>query len=198
MNSASNFLTTALLVLGWLGLVGLAWYFQRRGKPTTVTLLPYQRGVLYRMGLPLRDVGPGKHRVWTGTELLVHGDVRPISVNYENLVVALQDSSAALYGFSASVQVQDMRKAIYCARDYSDVPAFILLRCARRHLNDCSAASIKLEREAIVKRITDDAQKRLAAAGFSLISFRMTQLLVGTSPQQQAPQTTPRLSSSNG
>lgn len=197
MSSASNLVSTAAPLLFWVGLIALAWYFQRRGKPTTVILLPYQRGVLYRMGLPLRDVGPGKHRVWSGTELLVHGDTRPISVNYENLVVALQDSTAALYGFSASVQVQDMRKAIYSARDYTHVPAVTLLRCARRHLNNNSAASIKLEREAIVNRITEDAQKRLAAAGFALLSFRITQLLVGTSPQQ-APQTTPCLSSSKG
>lgn len=196
MSSASNLVSTAAVILFWVGLLALVWYFQRRGKPTTVSLLPYHRGVLFRMGLPVRDVGPGKHRVWSGTELLVHGDVRPISVNYENLVVALQDSSAALYGFSASAQVQDIRKAIYCARDYTHVPTFILLRCARRHLNGCSGAAIKLEREAIISRIGEDAQKRLAALGFSLISFRMTQLLVGTSPQQ-APQTTPRLSSSN-
>jgi len=195
MNSASTLLSAAISILFWGGLLGLVWYFERRGKPTSVTLLPYQRGVLYRMGLPLRDVGPGKHRVWTGTELLVHGDTRPISVNYENLVVALQDSTAALYGFSASVQVQDMRKAIYSARNYTEVPAFLLLRCARRHLNTASGSSLKLEREAITNRITDDAQRRLAAVGFGLISFRMTQLLVGTSPQQ-APQATPGLSSS--
>ena len=171
MNSASTVLSAVISLLFWGGLIGLIWYFERRGKPTTVTLLPYQRGVLFRTGLPLRDVGPGKHRVWTGTELLVHGDTRPVSVNYENLVVALQDSTAALYGFSANAHVQDMRKAIYSARDYTSVPAFVLLRCARRHLNGCSAAALKLEREAIINRITDDATKRLAATGFALTSL---------------------------
>jgi hypothetical protein len=194
---SSSVLTVAVLVLLWAGLIALLIYFGRRGTPTNVTLLPYQRGVLFRMGLPLRDVGPGKHRVWTGTELLVHGDMRPISVNYENLVVALQDGLAALYGFSASAQVRDMRRAIYSARDYTNVPAAVLLRCARRHLNASFGSSLPVEKDAVVSRITDDAKKRLSAAGFSLISFRMTQLAIGTT-QAAANQTTPRLSSSNG
>jgi regulator of protease activity HflC (stomatin/prohibitin superfamily) len=197
MISVSTFLADAALALLFIGLIALGIYFDRRGKPTNVTLLPYQRGVLFRMGLPLRDVGPGNHRVWTGTELLVHGDTRPISVNFENQVVALQDGFAALYGFSASAQVQDMRKAIYSARDYTNVPAFVLLRCARRHLNLSSAASIKAGKDAIVTRIGEEAKTRLGAAGFSLVSFRLTQLAIGTT-QAPAPQTTPRLSSSNG
>jgi hypothetical protein len=197
MISLSTFLADAAFALLFIGLIVLGVYFDRRGKPTNVTLLPYQRGVLFRMGLPLRDVGPGKHRVWTGTELLVHGDTRPISINYENQVVALPDGFAALYGFSASAQVQDIRKAIYSARDYTNVPASVLLRCAKRHLNSSSAAAIKSGKDAIVARISEDAKTRLTAAGFSLISFRLTQLAIG-STQAPAPQTTPRLSSSSG
>lgn len=197
MISLSTFLADTAFALLFIGLIVLSIYFDRRGKPTNVTLLPYQRGVLFRKGLPLRDVGPGNHRVWTGTELLVHGDTRPISINYENQVVALQDGFAALYGFSASAQVQDIRKAIYSARDYTNVPASVLLRCAKRHLNAASSAAIKSGKDAIVAGIERDARTRLNAAGFSLVSFRLTQLAIGTT-QAPAPQTTPRLSSSSG
>lgn len=179
----------------WAAIIGLAVYFHRRGKPTTVALLPYQCGVLFRQGVPLRDVGPGKHRVWTGSEILVHGDVRPVSVNYENQVVALQDGFVALYGFSASAQVRDIRKAIYSARNYSQVPVAVLLRCTRRTLNACSRSSFPLEKVAIVKRITEEAKSRLDQAGFELLSFHLTQLAIGTTQPPQA-QTAPRLTSS--
>jgi len=143
-------------------------------------LLPHRRGVLYKRGKPVRDVGPGKYRVWAGSELLVHGDVRPISVNYENQVVALPDGFAAMYGFSASVQVRDIRKAVYSARDYSQVPAAVLLRCARRQIHLTSPGSLKMDKEGIANRISREAKAKLEAAGFDLISFNLPQLAIGT------------------
>ena len=167
------------------------------GRLTTVALLPYQRGVLFRQGQPVRDVGPGKYRVWAGRELLVHGDVRPISVNYENQCVSLSDGFAALYGFSASVEIRDFRKAMYSARNYTQVPPAVLLRCARRELHVTSSSSIKMDKEGIANRIKQAAKAKLAASGFELVSFRLPQLVIGTI-QPANPQTTPRLSSSNG
>ena len=179
-------------VLLWAVAIVAVLYFVRRGNPTAVNLLPYQRGVLFRKGLPLRDVGPGKHRVWTGAELLVHADTRPISIVFENQVVALRDGFAALYGFSASAQIHDLRKALYSARDYTQVPPFILLRCVRRELNAATSTSLRLEKEATAQRISDAAKNRLAALGFDLLSFRLTQLQVGTqqAPTQSVPQPT--------
>jgi hypothetical protein len=186
----------ASLLLWCIWLFTRVVYFEFRGKPASVTLLPYQRGILFRKGVPVRDVGPGVHRVWTGTELLVHGDTRPISVNYEKLVVDLQDGFAALYSFSASVEVQNMRKAVYSARNYTNVPAFVLLGCTRRHLNACFGTSLNLERDTVVSRIMEDAKAKLSTAGFNLMSFRLTQLVIGTTQMPMpAPQTTPRPSS---
>ena len=186
--------TLFFLVVGVL--MALAIYLTVRGKPTIVNLLPYQRGVLFRKGKPLRDVGPGKHRVWSGNELLVHGDARPISITYENQVVLLQDGFAALYGFSASAQVTDIRKAIYSARDYSQVPASVLLRCSRRHLNASTRNALKIEKEAIASRIMEEAKTRLLKFGFELLSYRLGQLAVGTvQPAQNQP--APLRSSSN-
>jgi hypothetical protein len=170
----------------------VAWT-QIWGKRTTVTLLPYQRGVVFRKGYAVRDVGPGKHPVRIGRELLVHGDVRPITVNYEKLVVGLQDGFSALYGLSASVEVQDIRKAIYSARNYADVPHATLLRCARLHLSACFGKSLPLEKDAVSNRIAEDAKARLNSAGFKLISFRITELAIGT-VQPPAPKAGPSLS----
>jgi hypothetical protein len=180
-------MTLAIILLFWAALIGLAVYLNDRGKPTYVTLLEYQRGVLYRRGVPVREVGCGKHRVWTGTELLVHADTRPISISFENQVVALQDGNSALYGILASAQIRDIRKVIASARDYNHVPPAVLLRCARLHLNACSQSSLALNKEAVVNKITQDAKTRLHAAGFELISFRLSQLAIGTAKKQDEP-----------
>jgi hypothetical protein len=197
MTSFPAFIGTLILVVFWVLVIGAITHFARRGKLTTVTLLPYQRGVLFKMGKPVRDVGPGKYRVWAGSELLVHGDTRPISVTHENLVVALAEGFSALYGFSASVQVRDMRKAIYSARDYTQVPAGVLLRCVRQGLHTTAASSLKMDKDGVANRIGQKAKAKLEAAGFELSAFRLTQLAIGT-VQPSDPQTTPRLSSSSG
>jgi regulator of protease activity HflC (stomatin/prohibitin superfamily) len=169
-------------------LYGAVAQLNRLGKRTAVVLLPHQRGVLFRAGKPVRDLGPGKYRVWAGRELVVHGDVRPISLNYENQVVSLADGFAALYGFSASVQVRDIRKAMYKARDYTQVPAAILLRCTRRQMHLTASSSLKMGKEAVTTRITQAAKARLDAAGFELQSFHVPQLVIGTT-QPPNPQT---------
>ena len=190
MNPAAFVPAGALLIL-WAWMIVQLVYLGPRGKRTTVTLLPYQRGILFRKGLAVRDVGPGKHRVWAGSELLVHGDTRPITVNYEKQVVGLKDGFLALYGFSASVEVQDIRKAIYSARNFTEVPPAVLLRCTRKQLNGCSGRSINLEKDTVVNRISEDAKGRLSKAGFKLVSYRITQLAIGV-PQTPAAQTVPR------
>lgn len=175
-------------------IVGLLLYFRHFGRPTTVTLLPYQRGVLFKRGKPVRDCGPGKHRVQSGTELLVHLDVRPISIHHENLVVSLQDGYVAGYGISGSVQVGDVRKALYSARNYAHVPPATLLRCTRKELSACSSEALRTQQNAIAGRIAEQAKARLEAAGFELLSFRLTQLVVGTLRQPE-PQSKQNLSS---
>jgi hypothetical protein len=195
MNSAA-FLPSAPLLVLWIWLIFQLVYLEPRGKLTSVTLLPYERGILYRNGLPLRDVGPGKHRVWAGSELVVRGDMRPITVNFEKQVVSLKDGFLALYGFSASVEVQDFRKATYSARNPTEVPPSVLLRCTRRHLNACSGRSLNPEKDALLNRIAEDAKARLSNAGFRLVSYRITQLALGV-PQKPATQPVPQTSNSS-
>jgi len=180
MTSLAALAPVLSLAIAGIGVIAFLLFFQKHGRLTTVSLLPYQRGILYRRGYPVRDVGPGKHRVWAGSELLVHGDMRPITVNYDKLIVGLQDGLAAQYGFSANVEVQNLRKAVYSARNFTNIPHATLLRCARRCLGVYSGKSIQFEKEAAISRITVEAGTRLNKAGFELVSFRLTELAVGT------------------
>lgn len=54
-----------------------------------------------------------------------------------------------------------------------------------------------MEKDALVNRIGEDAKARLSAAGFNLISFRMSQLVIGKL-QVAAPKMDSPLDSLNG
>src|SRR5271165_2818895 len=161
----------------WIGVI-VAWVARPFvGTPSSFALLPHQRGVLYRRGLPVREVGPGKHRVWAGVEKIFFLDARPIQINFESRAVALQDGYTAVYGFSATAEVRDVSKVLYSAVTFSQVPAYVLLCSARAVLNASTRSQLRVNKEAVVSEIVNHARPRLAAAGFDLPMFRMTQLL---------------------
>lgn len=156
-----------------LGVIALRIY---GGWRVSATLVEYQRGVIFRRGLPVRDVGPGRYRVWTGFEKIMIVDTRPVHVNYENQAVALREDGVAIYSMSGSARVEDGRKALYAAANYNHVPEFVLLCCARFVLNECASAELSANRDAVTEKIISRARPRLAAAGFELLSFRLTAL----------------------
>ena len=149
------------------------------GWLVSATLVEYQRGMLFRRGFPVREVGPGRYRVWTGIGKIMIVDTRPVQVSYENQSVGLRDGATAVYSLSGSARVEDVRKALYAASNYNHVPVFVLLCCARFVLSDCTGGQILASREAVVEQIVNRARPRLAAAGFELLSFRLTELSVG-------------------
>lgn len=165
----------ALLVV--LGLLAIGRF---KGRLASVTLLEYQRAVLYRRGAPVKELRAGRYRVWAGSEKLIIVDTRPVQVSFENQGAALRDGSAAVYGISGTARVQDTRKAIYCARNYNQVPGFVLSCCARLILNGLTANELGGNKDRLAQEVIDRAKPRLAAAGFELIAFRFSQLSVAT------------------
>lgn len=151
-------------------------YYNLIGYPSSYSLLPYQSGVLYRRGRPVRDVGPGRHRVFAGVEKILFVDMRPIHVNVEQRPVALADGNTAIYGFSASVAVQDVRKVLYSSSNYTQMPAFVTLLTVRATLNQLQLSQLRIGQAAIEEAITSACRSRLEAVGFELQSFRLTQL----------------------
>lgn len=164
-----------LFCLAIVGIYALR-YYNLIGYPTSYTLSPFQSGMLYRRGKPIREAGPGRHRVFSGTEKIFFLDKRLIQVNVESRAVGLEDGAIAVYGFAASAQVGDVRKALYASANYTQIPAFISLCIARRLLNQCRTNQIVVGRAALEDEIASSCRSRLAAAGFDLISFRFTQL----------------------
>jgi hypothetical protein len=162
--------------LFWLGLVTVYALRIYGGFPSRISLLPYQGGLLYRRGLPVREVGPGRHRVFVGIEKILFLDKRPIQISMENRIVTLSDGATAIYGFIASAQVNDIRKGLYSSAAYTQFPAFVTLCTSRTVLNACESDQLKLGLAAISQDITNRCRTRLAAGGFELLTFRLTQL----------------------
>ncbi len=155
-------------------------YYNLIGYPSSYTLTQYQGGIIYRRGRPIRVVGPGRHRIYSGIEKIFFLDKRPVQVSVENRAVGLADSAIAVYSFSASAQVRDVRKALYASATYTQIPAFVTLCAVRRILNQSRTDRIAIGRAALEDEIVSDCRTRLAAAGFDLISFRFTQLGIST------------------
>ncbi len=82
------------------------------GKYTSVTLLEYQSGIVYRNGYPARNVGAGLHRIWSGREKIFFVDARPIFVNLSNQVATLSDGSIFVYDVRGSALISDVKKNI--------------------------------------------------------------------------------------
>jgi uncharacterized membrane protein YqiK len=155
-------------------------YYCLVGFPSTFRLLPYQVGLLFRRGLPVRELGPGSHRVFPGSEKILFLDNRPIQVNVENRAVILADGAAVVYGFTASAQVVDVKKATYASSNYNHLPSFKTLCAVRAALNHCKASRIVAGRAEIQEEIAANCKSRLAAVGFELLSFRITQLNIAS------------------
>jgi SPFH domain / Band 7 family len=174
----------AIAVAFWVCVIAISLIRRHLGWPTTVNLLPYQAGTLYRKGLPVRDVGPGRVRVWAGVEKVIIVDTRTIPVSFENRAVALTDGQTAIYGFSASAEVRDARKALYSAQNFSQVPAYVLLVCSRAVLNQRASGDLTVNQGAIEAEMNKCAKARLESQGFNLLSFRLTQLSIAGPPPQ--------------
>ncbi|MGB9237099.1 MAG: SPFH domain-containing protein [Terriglobales bacterium] len=178
----------AVSILCW-GLLFAAIVIRRYiGKLTTVTLLQYQTGVIFKKGYPVREVGPGQFRVWAGPEKMFTLDKRPIVVTFENQSVALADGATAVYGFSAVAEITDASKALYSARNFNHYPFFALLCCARLSLNRWPSPALVSSQQDLVHQITGEAKQRLVGAGFNLQSFRFTHFAVASpAPQSNLP-----------
>lgn len=170
------------ITLFWFLILGILIRRLYLGKITRVTLLPYQKGIFYKKGLPIREVGPGRSRVRVGIEKVIIVDARPIPLSFENRAVTLRDGANAIYSLSATAEVIDTRKALYSCQNFVQYPAFTLLCCARLVLSSCSSSQLKINKDAMTEKIRATVQERLHPHGFQLTAFRVTQLNYGSIP----------------
>ena len=180
-------MSAAIWLVPWILVLAIFIIRKYAGKPTPVTLLEYQGGIIFKQGCPVREVEPGKHWVWVGKEKLIIVDKRPTSFNFENRAVALSDGATAIYGFTGSAGVRNISKVLYCARNYNHLPAFVLACSVRMILNTYPSGSITVGQEDVPQKIIRHAEPKLAEAGFDLQTFRFTHLSVASPPPDSEP-----------
>ncbi|MGE5322847.1 MAG: SPFH domain-containing protein [Actinomycetota bacterium] len=171
----------------WAGLIALLVYLQRLGKPSNHTLLQYQRGIIYRLGLPFKDVGPGRHRLWVGRDYLVYVDMRPQSFTRNLAGVATRDGELAAYSLAGKFQAKNARKAINCARDHKQAAIALIASTVRRMLNDYSSEDIKSHPQEICNNIIKAVQDGADRIGMEIPELRFTQLAILKKQAAAAP-----------
>ena len=171
-------MVTFYIALISIGLVTLHIFKARLAFPSTQSLLPFQRGVLFRRGHPVREVGPGRHRIFVGREKIVYLDSRPIDVKSGYRIVALADGSIAEFAFTASCEIRDVQKVMYSSAYFSSFPIFVALSTSRAVLNGCERAQIESAVPAVAGQVMEACRTRLTSAGFDLKSFTFIRLAI--------------------
>ena len=165
--------------------IGVLVFLAVMGRPIRFTILEHQRGVLYRRGLPVKDLGSGRHWVWPKREKIVWMDTRPIQVAFQDQAALCSDGASAVFGVLGSAQITEMRKAIYSSRNCYEVPAFVLHCCTRSVLNAVSSTEALENKERLAEQILNRARPRLSANGFEVLAFRLTQISVPAMPKAE-------------
>jgi len=168
-----GWLVITVLCVFFFGLLFLSDYSKRRSQHT---IMEYQRGAFFRKGIFVREVGAGVHKVLLGRDYIVYGDVRPISFNFERQTVALRDGSLAQYSFYATAEIRDFRKALLCARNYSDMPYYVVRRELRAAIFALDSANFGISRLSVETAVRERVGQHLERAGFELTDFKVTDL----------------------
>ncbi len=174
MNDATiGWLVITVLCVFFFGLLFLSDYSKKRSQHT---LMEYQRGAFFRKGVFVREVGAGVHKVFLGRDYIVYGDGRPISFNFDRQTVALRDGSFAQYSFFALAEIRDFKKALFSARNYSEVPYYIVRRELRAAIFALDSGTFSIGRQSIEDAVRKRMEQYLEPSGFGLTEFRLTDL----------------------
>lgn len=158
--------------------VGLVWLMRYLRLRTHVIVMEYERGVVFRKGLPFKDVGPGRYAIIREREFLVRIDVRPKTVSAEQQAVGMQDGRFAVYSLFASTSISDPRKAMYSARDYNEVPIYAVRRRSRSAIASQTAASLSIGVSGLTSMIAKEVSQDLQRTGMRLDEFKITRFEV--------------------
>jgi hypothetical protein len=170
----------AIVGFGFLAWLIYLWVTRTRNR--WHTLSEYQRGIIYRYGHPLKDVGPGIHKVRLGRDHLVVVDIRPEGFDRNLTAVSTLDGRTAVYSLAGKIQVQDVRKAIYCARNHQQAALAKTISTVRRMLNDYESEDIRRYTQTVCDNIAEAVQDSVGKIGMAVLDFRLNQLQIMEAP----------------
>ena len=169
-------LLSALIGLGFIALV--VYLFVSRKLYRWHTLSEYERGIIYRHGKAFQDAGPGTYKLRKGRDFLAVVDIRPVAFNLDQAAVSTLDGRTALYGVAGKIQIQDVRKAVYCARNSHDAALAKTVATVRRMLNDYGSEDIRCHTQTVCDNITHVVCDSMGEFGIAVSDFRVNQLRI--------------------
>jgi len=166
----------ALVLLGFFALV--IYLFVSRKLNRWHILSEHERGIIYRHGKPFQDAGPGTYKLRIGRDFLVVVDTRPVAFDRDQAAVSTLDGRTALYSVAGKTQIQDVRKAIYCARNSHQAALAKTVATVRRMLNDYGSEDIRFHTQTVCDNITQAICDSVGELGMAVSDFRLNQLRI--------------------
>jgi hypothetical protein len=169
-------LVHAVFVFGVMGVILYLYISRRRNRWHTIS--EYQRGMFYRDGKLLGEVAPGTYKLRIGRDFLIFVDLRPEAFDLDQTAVSTLDGGTAFYSIAGKIEVQDVRKAIYCARNYYQAALVKTISTVRRMLNDYQSSDIKNHTQTVCDTITQAVQAAVAELGMKIFDLRLNHLRI--------------------
>jgi regulator of protease activity HflC (stomatin/prohibitin superfamily) len=139
--------------------------------PFTV-LMPYQRGVLLRLGLFVRELGPGFHWCYPlHIDSIIHEGVVPRTERITGLSTTTVDGKAVGFDAVVTYQISDIKKAVLQVEDLKDA---IADSCAGQIGTTLSSETWEdIWHGKVIERLTTDCRKRGWRWGVEIMSVQL-------------------------
>ena len=165
-----------LVGYGFIGLVVYLIVTRRLNRWHTIS--EYERGIIYRNGQAFQEVGPGTYKLRKERDFLVFVDVRPEAFDWDQSAVSTLDGHTAVYSLAGKTQIQDVRKAIYCARNCHQAALAKTIATVRRMLNEYEAGDIRNHTEPLCDNIRQRVRDAVVELGMVVTDLRLDQLRI--------------------
>ncbi len=105
-------------------------------------------------------------------------DIRPAAFDRDQAAVSTLDGRTALYSVAGKTQIQDVRKAIYCARNSHQAALAKTVATVRRMLNGYDSEDIRFHTQTVCDNITQAICDSMGELGMAVSDFRLNQLRI--------------------
>jgi len=98
--------------------------------------------------------------------------------DWDEAAVSTLDGCTALYSVAGKTQIQDVRKAIYCARNPHQAALAKVVATVRRMLNDYDSKDIHFHAQTVCDNIAQAICGSVGELGMAVSDFRLNQLRI--------------------
>lgn len=155
---------------------GLPTGSRRLGK---VIVYDYERGLLYRNGLFLRVLGPGKYRIWPFTGVsITKTDVRLTNLTIQNQKLLTADQITVTVNLTVSYRVVAPELAAHAVQSFYDQLYADAQLAARDVISAVPVDTLLTDRGALVERMLSQVRETAAVYGIEVTSVGVKDIIV--------------------